>query len=100
MTEGHRRARIGVDAGGTFVDVVVVEPEGGRACSAKVPSDGRLEGAMEAASELVAGPPEAVVAGTTRVTNAILEGRLARTALVTTEGFRDVLAIGRQARDD
>src|SRR5205814_7041032 len=51
------------------------------------------------ARRIVAGIPT-VVAGTTWVTNAVLEKKLARTALVTTEGFADVLEIGRQARDD
>ncbi len=99
MTERVPGTRVGVDAGGTFVDLVAVDTRSGRARSTKVLSDARLTGALGAAAGLVAAPPEAVVAGTTRVTNAVLEGRFARTALVTTEGFRDVLAIGRQARD-
>ncbi|MBD0290536.1 MAG: hydantoinase/oxoprolinase family protein, partial [Thermoleophilia bacterium] len=79
MTEGSRPSRIGVDAGGTFVDLVAVDGESERARSTKVPSDARLGGALRAANGLAPTRPDAVVAGTTRVTNAILEGRLART---------------------
>ncbi|MDQ3894605.1 MAG: hydantoinase/oxoprolinase family protein, partial [Actinomycetota bacterium] len=93
-------ARIGLDAGGTFTDAVVLE-RGGTARSLKAPSAAPLVDVLARCGELLAGThPGAVVAGTTRVTNAVLEGNLARTALVTTAGFRDVLAIGRQARDD
>jgi N-methylhydantoinase A len=90
-------AKVGIDAGGTFTDVVVLES--GTARSLKVPADAGLVEGLARARPLVFGGP-AVVAGTTWVTNAVLEGRLARTALVTTEGFGDVLEIGRQARDD
>ncbi len=90
-------ARVGVDAGGTFTDVVMVD--GGAAQSLKVPTDAGLGEGLARSRRLVAGTP-AVVAGTTWVTNAVLEKKFARTALVTTEGFADVLEIGRQARDD
>ena len=90
-------ARVGVDAGGTFTDVVIAD--GGTAQSLKVPTDAGLGEGLARSRRLVAGSP-AVVAGTTWVTNAVLEKKLARTALVTTEGFADVLEIGRQARDD
>jgi N-methylhydantoinase A len=90
------QARIGVDAGGTFTDVVVLAD--GVLQGLKVPSDEELGEGLSQARELVAARPT-VVAGTTWVTNAVLEGKLARTALVTTAGFADVLEIGRQARD-
>jgi N-methylhydantoinase A len=90
-------ARVGVDAGGTFTDVVVLD--GGVAQALKVPTDAGLGEGLARARVLVAKRPT-VVAGTTWVTNAVLEQKLARTALVTTEGFADVLEIGRQARDD
>jgi N-methylhydantoinase A len=89
--------RVGVDAGGTFTDVVVLD--GGIARALKVATDAGLGAGLAQARELLGGRPT-VVAGTTWVTNAVLERRLAPTALVTTRGFGDVLAIGRQARDD
>jgi N-methylhydantoinase A len=90
-------ARVGIDAGGTFTDVVVLAD--GVAQALKVPTDAGLGEGLARARDLVATRPT-VVAGTTWVTNAVLEQKLARTALVITEGFADVLAIGRQARDD
>jgi N-methylhydantoinase A len=93
----RRDARVGVDAGGTFTDVVVLD--GGTAQALKVPTDVGLGEGLTRARELLTGRPT-VVAGTTWVTNAVLERNLARTALVTTAGFADVLEIGRQARDD
>jgi N-methylhydantoinase A len=91
------KPRVGVDAGGTFTDVVVVEA--GVARALKVPTDAGLVAGLARARELLSETPT-VVAGTTWVTNAVLERKLARTALVTTSGFADVLEIGRQARDD
>jgi N-methylhydantoinase A len=90
-------ARVGVDAGGTFTDVVVLD--GGTAQALKVPTDVGLGEGLMRARELLTGRPT-VVAGTTWVTNAVLERNLARTAFVTTAGFADLLEIGRQARDD
>ena len=94
------RARLGVDVGGTFTDLVATVD--GEVLTAKVPSTpaDQSVGVMASirASEL---PPEGVAAfahGMTVATNALLERRGARTALVTTEGFRDALEIGRQNR--
>ena len=97
--------RLGVDVGGTFTDVVTVDPAGA-VTLAKVPSTpadqsvGVLAG--WAAAARAAGLDAADVAvfahGTTVATNALLERRGGRTALVTTAGFRDVLEIGRQER--
>jgi N-methylhydantoinase A len=95
--KSRREARVGVDAGGTFTDVVVLDE--GVARPLKVPTDAGLGEGLAGARALVVGAPS-VVAGTTWVTNAILERKLARTALVTTAGFGDLLEIGRQARDD
>ena len=89
--------RVGVDAGGTFTDVVVLER--GVAHALKIPTDAGLVEGLARARGLVT-ESATVVAGTTWVTNAVLERNLARTALVTTAGFADVLEIGRQARDD
>src|SRR3954470_7180340 len=97
---------LGVDVGGTFTDAVVAA--GGRLVTAKAPStpEDQSEGvlaAVEAALGRAGAPAEDVEAfahGTTVATNALLEGNGARTALVTTEGFEDLVALGRQARAD
>ncbi len=96
--------RVGVDVGGTFTDVVVIDDDG-RLRGFKTPStpdrpdDGVVDGLEAAASE---GVDLATVRflghGTTVATNAVLEDELPETALVTTAGFRDVLEIGRQDR--
>jgi N-methylhydantoinase A len=92
--------RVGLDSGGTFTDVIVVDP-GGSARALKARSDAPPAEVLERCRAVIGDArPAAVVAGTTQITNAVLEGRLARTALVTTAGFRDVLEIARQARDD
>ncbi len=88
--------RIGSDTGGTFTDVVAAD---GRI--AKVPStpDDPGRAVRSGVSELLGdGAPEVLAHGTTVATNAVLEGRLARTALVTNEGFADLIEIGRQDR--
>jgi N-methylhydantoinase A len=90
------KSRVGVDAGGTFTDVVVLAD--GVTQALKVPTDAGLAEGLTRARKLLTESPT-VVAGTTWVTNAVLERKLARTALVTTAGFADVLEIGRQARD-
>ena len=89
--------RVGVDVGGTFTDVVVVDDEG-RLRGLKTPStpdrpdDGVVDGLEQARGSGV-DPAEVTFLGhgTTVATNAVLEGDLPPTALVTTEGFRDVL---------
>jgi N-methylhydantoinase A len=92
--------RIGVDVGGTFTDLVALG--GGEIVTAKVPSTPRdqSEGVMNAVrtSEVEADAVFALAHGMTVATNALLERRGSRTALVTTEGFRDVLEIARQNR--
>ncbi|MFB6105531.1 MAG: hydantoinase/oxoprolinase family protein [Halobacteriaceae archaeon] len=97
------RAVVGVDVGGTFTDVAL--HAGGDLVTAKVPttddeSVGVLAGVEKAAE--AAGVDPAAVDGfahaTTVAVNALLEGTVATTGLVTTEGFRDVLEIGRQDR--
>ena len=92
--------RLGVDVGGTFTDLVALA--NGTLITAKVPSTPRDQsvGVMNAvdASEVEAGAVTALAHGMTVATNALLERRGAHTALVTTEGFRDVLEIARQNR--
>ena len=100
MNEKQGETRLGVDVGGTFTDLVALSQ--GTLITAKVPSTPRdqSEGVM-AAIETSDVEPAAVIAlahGMTVATNALLERRGARTALVTTEGFRDVLEIARQNR--
>jgi N-methylhydantoinase A len=95
-----RGTRIGVDVGGTFTDLVALVD--GEVVTAKVPSTPRdqSKGAMRAieASGIERGKVVAFAHGTTVATNALLERRGARAALVTTAGFRDVLEIARQNR--
>ncbi|HSK28242.1 MAG TPA: hydantoinase/oxoprolinase family protein [Jiangellales bacterium] len=92
--------RLGVDVGGTFTDLVGVAD--GRLVTAKVPSTPTdqsvgVVAAVDAAA--LQGPEVSVFAhGSTVATNALLERRGGRTALVTTSGFADVLEIGRQDR--
>ncbi len=92
-------ATAGVDVGGTFTDVVVLTA---RPRAVKVPTtpsdqvDGVLDGLRLGAG---ASDRVAVMAhGTTTATNAVLEREIARTVLVTTDGFADVLSIARQDR--
>jgi N-methylhydantoinase A len=98
------RLAVAVDIGGTFTDVALQDPSSGRAWRAKTPSvpsdpsQAFLAGvklALEAAGR-EAWDIGRVLHGTTVATNMILEGKGARTALVTTAGFRHVLEIGRQ----
>ena len=92
---------IGIDVGGTFTDVVAADGDGG-VTVAKVPStrgreaDGFEAGVAAVASDLAA--LSAIVHGTTVATNALLERGGARTGLITTEGFRDVLEMRRRDR--
>jgi N-methylhydantoinase A len=92
--------RVGVDVGGTFTDLVALVD--GELRVAKVPSTtaDQSEGVMAAIGSTGVDPARvgAVAHGTTVATNALLERRGARTALVTTEGFRDVIEIARQTR--
>ncbi|HEV3001341.1 MAG TPA: hydantoinase/oxoprolinase family protein [Solirubrobacteraceae bacterium] len=97
---------LGVDVGGTFTDAVLVVD--GRAITAKAPSTpedqsrGVLD-AVRAALERAGRDAREVTAfahGMTVATNALLEGRAARTVLIATEGFTDVVELGRQRRRD
>lgn len=90
--------RIGVDAGGTFTDFVVLHDDG-RLETFKLRSRPRDPAAviLEGVARVAAGTAE-VVHGSTVATNALLERKGARTAFLTTAGFEDLLHIGRQNR--
>jgi len=92
--------RIGIDIGGTFTDFVVHDPDNGIITTFKILSDPRnpantvLQGLLEKGLD----QPAQIIHGSTVATNALLERKGARTALVTTRGFKDILQIARQNR--
>ncbi|HEX3510873.1 MAG TPA: hydantoinase/oxoprolinase family protein [Solirubrobacteraceae bacterium] len=96
---------LGVDVGGTFTDAVLVD-DAAAVHTAKVPStpESQALGVMAAVREVLArarvepGDVSRFAHGMTVATNALLEGRTARTALIATEGFTDVIELGRQNR--
>jgi N-methylhydantoinase A len=94
--------QVGIDIGGTFTDVVASHPDNGAVLQAKVrsrPDDPivSLLAALDAVS-IRWEDVDDLMHGTTLVTNAIVEDKLTAAALVSTEGFTDTLAIGRQNR--
>jgi N-methylhydantoinase A len=98
--------RIGVDIGGTFTDLVLLDETDGELAQTKTPSTpedpsvGAATGIEKLLDETGIDGEEVdrVIHGTTVATNAVIEREGVDTALVTTEGFRDVLHIGRQSR--
>lgn len=100
--------RIGVDSGGTFTDVCLFDDATGRIEVWKVPSTpddpsrGIAGGIAEGIARVGAVPAEVGYFGhgTTVATNALIQHRGAKTGLITTDGFRDLLEIGRQKRPD
>ena len=102
----EQRFRVGVDVGGTFTDVVMVEETSGDILVAKVhtvpadPSEGCVNGIDKALSQYGVGADQLsfIVHGTTIATNTIIEGKGAKAGLVTSGGFRDVLEIAYQTR--
>ena len=97
---------IGIDTGGTFTDLVLCELTSGKYTWHKLPTTtgdparAVLDGIAEVL-DLAGLPREAVgflVLGTTLATNAVLEGKCARTGMITTAGFRDVIELARQRR--
>jgi N-methylhydantoinase A len=103
-----RRIRIGVDTGGTFTDVVAFDAATGELVATKTPStpadpaDGFLVGIRKVLDRVGAGPADVVSVshGTTVATNHLLQGRLGRIGLITTEGFGFLLEIARQSVPD
>jgi N-methylhydantoinase A len=108
---GGVSARLAADIGGTFTDLALEQAdEGGgvRRWTAKVlttpaaPEKGVLEGIRTVLAKAGMGPADIAIFihGTTLATNAVIERKGAKTALLTTEGFRDVLALGNESRYD
>ena len=107
------RWRVGVDSGGTFTDICLFDEQTGRIEIWKVPStpddpsrgiaQGVEEGMRRVAPEAGERPAAPIVYfghGTTVATNALIQHRGVKTGLITTDGFRDLLEIGRQKRPD
>jgi N-methylhydantoinase A len=94
---------VGVDVGGTFTDLTAVDESTGRVVVTKVPSQPRREAAALlaglAALGIASRDVRRLVHGTTVGTNAVLERRGARVAVLTTAGFRDLIEIGRTKRN-
>src|ERR1700689_4075976 len=106
MSTTAATARLAVDIGGTFTDVVL-ERSGERATikvltTPGAPEVGVLTGVRSvlAPTGVAASDVGLIIHGTTLATNAIIERKGARTALLTTEGFRDVIAMGNESRYD
>jgi N-methylhydantoinase A len=94
---------VGIDVGGTFTDLTAIDETTGRVLVTKVPSERSREAAAVlsglAALGIASADVRRVVHGTTVGTNAVLERRGARVAVLTTEGFRDLIEIGRTKRN-
>ena len=92
----------GIDVGGTFTDLILIDARDGKVRIAKTPTtvDNQAFGVVAALSEtgFPVGDIDLIVHGTTTTTNAVLERRLARTGMITTRGFRDVIELGRRTR--
>ena len=97
-----RSVVIGVDVGGTFTDILALDEVTGEVKVAKVPSTkgdqsaGFLEGILAATDDL--GMVSTIIHGTTVATNALLERKGAKTGIITTKGFRDILEMRRRDR--
>ena len=100
--------RLGFDVGGTFTDLVLLDSEGGVKGAAKVPTEpadiacGAVRGIRALLHRAGVAPGElaSLIHATTQTSNALIERSGPRTALITTEGFRDILEFGREARYD
>ncbi len=100
---GNRSSGVitGVDVGGTFTDMLVFDSQGSISF-AKTPTtiDNQAFGVMNALSQsdVAISDIDTIVHGTTTTTNAVLERKLARTGMITTRGFRDIIELGRRTR--
>ncbi len=94
----------GIDVGGTFTDLLLTEQDGAGVTVrlAKVPTSiaNQAVGVVKAIEAAGVSPAELdlIIHGTTATTNAVLERKVAKVGLITTEGFRDVLELGRRTR--
>ena len=108
MTSPGKRARIGVDIGGTFTDLVWVDEATGAVQVGKLlttpkdPSQAVEQGVVALLGDAggSADDVRSLIHGTTLATNALIERKGARTGLLTTAGFRDAVEIGREGRYD
>ncbi len=93
---------VGVDVGGTFTDLILIDQTSREVRLAKVPStlDNQAFGVLHALKDVDAelAAINLIIHGTTTTTNAVLERKLSKTGLITTRGFRDVLELGRRTR--
>ena len=108
VRSSHSTYRLGCDIGGTFTDFVLVNDETGEfhinkcLTTPKDPSDAVEEGIRGLLDSVPGFVPQIdeFIHGTTLVINAIIERKGAKTGLITTKGFRDVLELGREIRYD
>ena len=94
--------RIGIDIGGTFTDFVTFDEESGSFHTYKVLSTPKnpAQAVFNGLEEIDSRESPFIIHGSTIATNALLERKGARTALISTQGFRDVIVIGRQVRTE
>jgi len=93
---------VGIDVGGTFTDLIGIEPGKGLVALAKVPTtvENQAFGVLAALDKagIALADTQTIVHGTTTTTNALLERKVAKVGLITTKGFRDSLELGRRTR--
>ena len=108
MTRTNERLLLGIDIGGTFTDLALVGMRSGSFWAGKVLTDyaDLSRGVLEGVAKILAGQGfegadlDRVIHGTTLVTNSLIERRGAKTALIVTRGFADLLEIARESRYD
>ncbi len=93
---------VGIDVGGTFTDLMLVDEASGKVQVTKVPTtvENQAFGVINAleATKVPLSELASIVHGTTATTNALLERKISKVGLITTKGFRDVLELGRRTR--
>jgi len=90
----------GIDVGGTFTDLLLVDRDGVRVVKTPTTVENQAFGVLAALAETGTALSSigAIVHGTTTTTNAVLERKLSRTGMITTQGFRDIIEVGRRTR--